>query len=68
MKKKGVEKEVIVLANNDVFLRLVAEFGACMASSVRKRFPAGSRRFENGAVSYMIRILKTNNVLNSLLI
>ena len=50
------------------FLQLVAAFGACVASSVRKRFPAGSRRFETGTVSYARRSLKINHILNSLLI
>ena len=69
IKKKGVEKEVIVVANNAMFVQLIQAFGTCVASSVRKRFPTGDPRFGKGEnVTFSRRSLKTNHVLNSLLI
>ena len=69
VRRRGVIKEVTAISNKDMLLQLIAAFGVCVVSSVRKRFPAGQNRYQNGSkVLHSVQTLKKLDAMNSIIV
>ena len=68
IKRRGVEKEVIVVDNKDMCTQLIALSGVCVDSTVSMRYPASAKIEAGSNISHALQRLKSAYVLNSLIV